>query len=76
MSQVFASDQNDFRCAEAVESKIHLTDVPSSELYKRVPPGQLDEFKEAVEKMPSGVISEPKSPYASPVVLVCTKTVA
>ena len=77
MSHVFARDQNDLACAEAVENEIHLIDdVPSREPYRRVPPGQLDKFKEAVEKMLlSGVISESKSPYASPVVLVSKKTV-
>ena len=75
MSHVFARDQNDFGCAEAVEHEIHLTDnVPSREFCRRVPPGQLDEFKEAVEKMlSSGVIRESKSPYASLVVLVRKK---
>ena len=75
MSHVFARYQNDLGCAEAVEHEIHLTDnVPSREFCRRVPPGQLDEFKEAVEKMlSSGVIRESKSPYASLVVLVRKK---
>jgi hypothetical protein len=41
---------------------------------RRVPPGQLEEFKESIEQMlSSGVIRESKSPYASPAVLVRKK---
>ena len=77
MSHVFARDQNDLASAEVVGNEIHLTDnVPSREPYRRVPPGQLDEFKKAMERMlSSGVISESKSPYVSLVVSVSKKTV-
>ena len=75
MSHVFARDQNDLGCAQAVEHKINFTDnVPSRQPCRRTPPGQLEEFKEAVENMSlSGVVRESKSPYASPVMLVRKK---
>ena len=42
--------------------------------YRRVPPAQLDEFRIAVhDLLEAGVIREPNSPYASPVVLVWKK---
>ena len=72
MSHVFARDQNDLGCAQAVEHTIHFTDiVPSKQPCRRALPGQLEEFKEAVKNMLySGVIRESKSRYASPVMLV------
>lgn len=48
--------------------------MPFKEAYRRVPPGQLEEFRDAVrDLLDTGVIAESKSPYASPVVLVKKK---
>ena len=64
MSYVFASGDKYLGCANGVEHEIHLTqELPFKELYRRVPPGQLD----------AGVVSKSKSPYASPVALVKKK---
>ena len=75
MSYVFASGDRDLGCANGVEHEIHLTeDLPFKEAYRRVPPGQLEEFRDAVrDTLETGVITESKSPYASPVVLVKKK---
>ncbi|KAK3731801.1 hypothetical protein QZH41_007622 [Actinostola sp. cb2023] len=72
MSYVFAKDDKDLGCTAAVRHEILLTDnVPTREPYRRVPPGQLQEFREALMALlDSDVIRESKSPYASPVVLV------
>ncbi|KAK3742406.1 hypothetical protein QZH41_020713, partial [Actinostola sp. cb2023] len=46
---VFAKDDKDLGCAAAVRHEILLTDnVPTREPYRRVPPGQLQEFREAL----------------------------
>lgn len=58
-----------------VEHETHLTqEFPFKEPYRRVPPGQLEEFRDAIrDLLETGVIVESKSPYASPVVLVKKK---
>ena len=46
MSRVFASGDKDLCCVNGVEHEIHLTEeLPFKEPYRRVPPGQLEEFK-------------------------------
>ena len=48
--------------------------MPFKEPYRRVPPGQLEEFRDAIrDLMDAGVVSESKSLYAPPVVLVKKK---
>ena len=75
MCHVFASGDRDLGCANGVEHEIHLKEeLPFKELYRRVPPGQLEEFRDAIsDLLDTGVISKSKSPYASPVVLVKKK---
>jgi len=72
MSHVFASGDRDLGCANGVEHGIHLREeLPFKEPYRRVPPGQLEEFRGAIhDLLETGVISKSKSPYASPLVLV------
>ena len=72
MSHALASGDRDLGCANGVEHEIHLREEsPSKEPYGRVPPGQLEEFRDAIsDLLDTGVISKSKSPYASPVVLV------
>ncbi len=61
VSYVFARDQNDLGCAPDVEHEIHLSDsIPARQPCRRVPPGQLEEFKESIEQMlSSGVVCTP-----------------
>ena len=75
LSHVFASGDRDLGCANGVEHEIHLREeLPFKESYRRVPPGQLEEFRDAIrDLLDTGVISKSKSPYASPVVLVKKK---
>ena len=72
MSRVFASGDRDVGCANGVEHEIHLREeLPFKEPYCSVPPGQLEEFRDAIsDLLDTGVISKSKSPYACPVVLV------
>ena len=71
MSYVFAKSDHDLGCAEEIEHEIRLTDkIPVREPYRKVPQGQLEEFRTAMKDLlDPGVIRESKSPYASPVVL-------
>ena len=75
MSHAIASGDRDLGCANSVEHEIHLREEsPFKEPYHRVPPGQLEEYRDAIsDLLDTGVISKSKSPYASPVVLVKKK---
>ena len=75
MSHAIASGDRDLGCANSVEHEIHLREEsPFKEPYRRVPPGQLEEYRDAIsDLLDTGVISKSKSPYASPVVLVKKK---
>jgi hypothetical protein len=66
---------NDLGCTEEIEHEIRLTDeTPFRQPHRRVPQGQLEEFRMAVQDLlQSGVIRESNSPFASPVVLVRKK---
>ena len=72
ISHALVSGDKDLGCAHGVEHEIHLTDdLPFKEPYHRVPPGQLDEFQDAIcDLLDAGVITKSKSPYTSPMVLV------
>ena len=74
-SHAIASGDRDLGCANSVEHEIHLREEsPFKEPYRRVPPGQLEEYRDAIsDLLDTGVISKSKSPYASPVVLVKKK---
>ncbi len=75
MSYVFAMGDHDLGCTEEIEHEIRLTDeTPFRQPHRRVPQGQLEEFRMAVQDLlQSGVIRESNSPFASPVVLVRKK---
>ena len=75
MFHAIASGDRDLGCANSVEHEIHLREEsPFKEPYRRVPPGQLEEYRDAIsDLLDTGVISKSKSPYASPVVLVKKK---
>ena len=72
MPQVFATRLNDLGRTTDVEHEINVTDkVPFKETYRRVAPGQMEEFRQASQDLlDAEVITESKSPYASPVVIV------
>ena len=75
MAHVFARSDTDFGCSSEVQHEIKLTDTqPVKQRCRRVPPGQLEEFREAVKDLlEAGVIRESKGPYSSPIVLVRKK---
>ena len=75
MSHVFASSNRGLGWVNIVKHEIHLREeLPFKELYRRVPPGQLEEFRDAIQDLlDTSVISKSNSPYASPVVLVKKK---
>ena len=74
-SHVFTSGDWDLGCANGVEHEIHLREeLPFKEPYCRVPPGQLEDFRDAIhDLLDTDVISKSKSPYASSVMLVKKK---
>ena len=63
-------------CTDAVKHHIWTTDTrPVTQPYRRVPPTQLDEVKEHLEKpLRMGVIVPSHSDHASPIVLVRKKS--
>ena len=73
---VFASSEDDLGCTDAVKHRIWTTDTqPVTQPYRRVPPTQLDEVKEHLEKLlRTGVIVLSHSDHASPIVLVRKKS--
>ena len=73
--EVFAEDEQELRCATAVEHEIHLTsDVPIKLPYRHIPPKCMTEVKAHIKGLlEHGVIEESVSPYAAPIVLIRKK---
>ena len=73
---IFASSEDDLGCTDAVKHRIITSDDrPVAQPYRRVPPTQLDEVKEHLEKLlRTGVIVPSHSDHASPIVLVRKKS--
>ncbi|KAI0214933.1 hypothetical protein LSAT2_033045 [Lamellibrachia satsuma] len=69
---VFAKSDDDLGCTSAVQHRIRTTDdVPVNMPYRRIPPTQLEEVKDHLQKLVrTGAIVESKSDFASAVVLV------
>ena len=72
---VFALSSDDFGCTDVIEHEIHLTtEAPIKQPFRRIPPNQVKEVREHVEKLlKDQVIEESCSAYASPIVLVRKK---
>lgn len=72
---VFSKGPFDLGFCDRVKHKIHTTDEhPISQPYRRIPPHQLGEVREMLEKfLDQGIIKKSSSPYASPIVLVTKK---
>ena len=68
----FAKSDDDLGCTEAVQHRIRTTDdTPVVMPYRRIPPTQLEEVKEHLQKLfRNGCIVESQSDHASAVVLV------
>ena len=66
---VFASSEDDLGCTDAVKHDIGTNDDwPVAQPYRRVPPTQLDEVKEQLEKLlRTGVIVPSRSDHGSPI---------
>ena len=68
---VFAQSDDDLGCTSAVQHRIRTTDdIPVTMPYRRIPPTQLDEVKDHLQRLVrTGAIVERKSDFASAVVL-------
>ena len=75
---VFASSEDDLGCTNAVKHRISTSDDrPVAQPYRRVPPTQLVEVKDHLEKLlRTGGIVPSRSDHASPIVLVRKKSCA
>ena len=69
---MFAQSDDDLGCTSAMQHRIRTTDdVPVNTPYRRIPPTQLEEVKDHLQKLVrKGAIVERKSDFASAVVLV------
>lgn len=62
--------------AKGVEHKIRLTDSrPFRQLSRRLAPADVEDVRKLLQELlQAGIITESRSPYASPIVVVRTKT--
>ena len=69
---VLAQSDDDLACTNAVQHRIRTTDdIPVTMPYRRIPPKQLDEVKDHLQRLVrTGAIVESKSDLASAVVFV------
>ena len=75
-SSVFAKDEDDLGCTNLIKHRIVLEDPTPVRLpYRRIPPTQLEEFHQHLQKLRAKNIIRPStSEYASPIVLVRKKS--
>ena len=71
-ANVFAKSDDDLGCTKAVQHRIRTTDdTPVVMPYRRIPPTQLEDVKEHLQKLlRNGCIVESRSDHASAAVLV------
>ena len=74
-AHVFASGDEDLGHTDFVQHRIPTTDdVPVSLPYRSIPPNQMQEVKDHIQKLlNSKVITESQSPYSAPIVRVRKK---
>ena len=74
-SFLFTMDSMDLGRTDLIQHHIELTDyTPIKDGYRRIPPHQYDEVRKHLREMLEiGAIRKSKSPWASPVMLVCKK---
>ena len=75
-ADVFAWTEDQMGCTDLLKHRIVLTtDTPIAQSYRRIPPSQLREVRDHLDKLLSqDIIAPSSSPYAAPIVLVRKKS--
>ena len=74
-ASVFASPEDDLGCTDAVRQRIRTTDDrPVTQPYRRIPPTQLEEVKDHLDKLLRAGVIVPSYGNDSPIVLVRKKS--
>lgn len=73
--EVFSCSEFDVGCAKSTQHSIRVTDDrPFRERSRRLPPGDLEDVRKHLNDLKeAGIISDSRSPYASPIVVVRKK---
>ncbi|KAL7866135.1 hypothetical protein SRHO_G00113820 [Serrasalmus rhombeus] len=74
--EVFSCHEWDVGCSKSTKHEIRLTDSkPFRERSRRLAPADIDDVRKHLQELKeNGIISESKSPYASPIVVVRKKS--